>query len=224
MNQSDLNIIPIPILGNATIHVAALNIDSLDIKSWLHGDASPISPYRKVHALQYVQAIDQKRSLGATLLIDYLLRQYNLCEASMEYGKSTFGKPYFKQHPEIHFNISHSGKFAIVAFDIHPIGVDIEQVTPFQEELATFCMQPSEIACIKATPVEQQDTLFTTCWCLKEAILKAKGTGLTDDFPTLQIESNLPAWHDESSEQFTYRMFQLEDCMGAVVFRNRRTI
>ena len=218
MDVSDLNIIRIPILGNANLHVAALNVESLDVESWLHDSRYPISPYRKKHALRYVQEIDQKRSLGATLLVDYFLRQFHLCEALMDYGISAYGKPFFKQHPELHFNISHSGKFAIVAFDVHPIGVDIERVTSFQEEFASYCMKPLEIASLKAAPVEQQDQLFTTCWCLKEAVLKAKGTGINEEFPSIEFEHNLPTWHDDSNPQLTYRLFQLEDCMGAIVF------
>ena len=218
MHGNELKIIDIPILGNSTVQVAALNVSSLDIGSWLHDSMHPLSDYRKAHALAYIQEADQQRSLGATLLLDYFLRQYNLREANMEYGKTAFGKPYFKNHPELHFNLSHSGEFAIAAFDHQPIGVDIEQLTPFEEEVAACCMQPSEIAGLKAYPETRHNQLFTTSWCLKEAILKARGTGIDQTFPIIHFEQGLPKWNEETNEQWNYRIFQLEDYMGAVAF------
>ena len=41
--------------------------------------------------------------------------------------KGPYGKPYLAGHPEIHFNISHSGGYGVCAISSMPCGVDIQE-------------------------------------------------------------------------------------------------
>ena len=51
-------------------------------------------------------------------------------EASL--GKGLYGKPYLTEYPEIHFNISHSGRWAVCALASMPCGVDIQERRPIR--------------------------------------------------------------------------------------------
>ena len=218
MKQDEITIIKIPLLGVPHLQIAALNVEQINIKSWLCGGSTLLSTYRKDHARKYYHEADQQRCIGASLLLDHFLRPYGLREAAMEYGMNEHGKPYFLHHPELHFNLSHSEKFAVAAFADHPIGVDIEKITPFDPETAAFCMKESEIRALQSHPKGAHDFLFTTSWCLKEAIVKAKGTGIEDEFPIVQLKQGIPHWEEDPTSNLSYRIFRLEDYVGAIVF------
>lgn len=47
-------------------------------------------------------------------------------EKELETARNRWGKPYLIRHPEIHFNISHSGRYAACAFGEEPLGLDIQ--------------------------------------------------------------------------------------------------
>ena len=87
---------------------------------------------------------------------------------------SSNGKPYLKDYPQIKFNISHSyGAFAIAISLDYEIGLDIEpQNRKFDyQKLKSFLYSDSEL--------HMGEDMFLKVWTIKEAIMKAKGIGLT---------------------------------------------
>lgn len=46
------------------------------------------------------------------------------------------GKPYFKGHADLYFNLSHSGNFAVCIVAGMPCGIDIEGNRPFKPSVA----------------------------------------------------------------------------------------
>lgn len=99
--------------------------------------------------------------------------------------QSARGKP---MAPQLCFNISHSGaRVAIALHQSQPLGVDVERHTRNirQDGMIDHVCHPGEKAWITAHPEEQRDTAFLRCWVRKEAVLKARGTGLTDDLPRI---------------------------------------
>ncbi|PWJ66560.1 4'-phosphopantetheinyl transferase superfamily protein [Rathayibacter iranicus NCPPB 2253 = VKM Ac-1602] len=68
-----------------------------------------------------------------------------------------------------------------------PIGVDIERERQRPMESAThggvFCSR-GEIAAVEALPPHVRGTALLSIWALKEAAAKARGHGLSSDFPT----------------------------------------
>lgn len=95
--------------------------------------------------------------------------------------KDPLGRPRFS-HPQIDFNLSHSGDFvaAILFFDENKkgkikIAIDIEHHNNeknFSSLLKRFASD-EEIAWAKGKPQK-----FYELWCIREALLKASGTGL----------------------------------------------
>ena len=80
------------------------------------------------------------------------------------------GKPYLKSG-EIFFNISDCDGQLVCAISDQEIGIDIQKICNKPRVARKIC-QPQELAQIKT------DEDFTRIWTLKEAFVKANGTGL----------------------------------------------
>lgn len=87
------------------------------------------------------------------------------------------GKPFFPDFPQLHFNLSHSGSFALCALDDSPVGADIETIRPHHPRLADRVCSPSELAWVNAQPDPRRALL--SLWTKKEARVKRDGCGLT---------------------------------------------
>lgn len=87
------------------------------------------------------------------------------------------GKPFFSAHPQLRFNLSHSGSFALCALDDSPVGVDLETIRPHHPRLAQRICSPAELEWVSAQSDPQRALL--SLWTKKEARVKQAGTGLT---------------------------------------------
>jgi len=87
------------------------------------------------------------------------------------------GKPRFSDFPNLHFNLSHSGSFALCALGDSPVGVDIQIVKDtWREGLPRRVCSREELVWLEG----QADRwgAFALLWSLKEARGKYTGTGL----------------------------------------------
>lgn len=85
------------------------------------------------------------------------------------------GKPFFREAPQLHFNISHSGGLWACAFADSPVGVDVQRHCPIRREAIArrfFC--PEEVDWLRRT----QYAAFFDLWTAKESYLKYTGQGL----------------------------------------------
>lgn len=107
-------------------------------------------------------------------------------------------KPYFPDHPHCHFNLSHSGCFALCAVDEHPVGTDIEIIRPHHPKLAQRICNAEELVWLE----QQPDKITALCqlWTRKEALVKYTGTGLT--IPLREIRVPLPPVAEQNGLQF----------------------
>lgn len=95
--------------------------------------------------------------------------------------KSSHGKPYLRDYPEIQFNLSHSENIALYAIskDI-PVGIDVEYNLKSHDimGIAERFFSPEEFGLIKIS--ENPQKLFFQLWTRKEAYLKLKGHGISE--------------------------------------------
>ncbi len=91
---------------------------------------------------------------------------------SFEISDDENGKPYFKNHPDFHFNISHSEDIIAVAISSAPVGVDIEKLREVNLKIAERRFTEKEKAFVKTNGD------FFYVWTRKEAFLKKTGQGL----------------------------------------------
>lgn len=156
-----------------------------------------VGPQRREAALRYVHEIDRKLSLAAfQLLMEGLEKEYGITEPPvLAFGPH--GKPFLRDEPRIHFNLSHCPCAALCVIGDAPVGCDIERVeTPLDMDLVHHCCSPAEQASILAS--ERPEIAFYTLWTRKEAFLKWTGEGLTDHLPELLSSPGAASAHFES--------------------------
>ncbi|MBY3203454.1 4'-phosphopantetheinyl transferase family protein [Rhizobium laguerreae] len=88
-------------------------------------------------------------------------------------------------------SLSHSRGFVACAITrAGPVGIDTEIVDPSVnvEQIAARFFSPRENELLATSTAEARHENFTALWTLKEAVVKALGTGLTIDLSTFTIE------------------------------------
>lgn len=79
----------------------------------------------------------------------------------------------------LHFSVSHSGEYGLLAFATVPVGVDVEKLPePARVDAACERMHPREVAELAVLPVQARCAAFARAWVRKEAYLKGLGIGL----------------------------------------------
>ena len=132
-----------------------------------------VSVGQKEKALRYANEIDQIRSLLSSYLKNQLSRE--------ELLKNENGKPYFNNGP--YFNISHSGRYVLMAVSTAEIGVDIEEIKNKDMSSLVRIFNEAEAKIIK----EHSD--FYYLWCAKESLIKCMGlsVGKVREIPGLPL-------------------------------------
>lgn len=99
-----------------------------------------------------------------------------------EHGKPALDPDWLGSREAPAFNLSHSGTFGAVAIchGTGEVGVDIEQHRPGRRfgALARRNFAAAEVRDLEALPEAERPSHFYDVWTLKEAYLKARGTGL----------------------------------------------
>jgi 4'-phosphopantetheinyl transferase len=103
----------------------------------------------------------------------------DLAPHDWRFENSAQGKPAIVQPFPYQFNLSHSGSGVAVAIAEAEVGVDIElcRSMPRMQALAETVFHPDERRWLWRQP--SAETGFFRLWTLKEAVLKAAGTGLS---------------------------------------------
>jgi len=144
---------------------------------------------------------------------------------SLRFVEGPHGKPALAdQPPPLRFNLSHSGELALLALSLdRELGVDLERRRHHLDHLgiARRYFAPDELAALAALPAAQQETAFYRCWTRKEALLKAKGAGLTlplDSFAVSVTEAapQLLRTDWDTTEAQRWRLFHLAPAPGAI--------
>lgn len=174
-----------------------------------------VSPERQQKARRYKFPKGKALSLGAALALDKLLQRRGLRERDQRYLEGKHGKPSLADHPEIHFSISHSSHFVACAMADCEIGIDIQHLVKVNEPLMRRVLSDEELGMVMAQQGEERQMLFARLWALKEAYLKAVGTGITDDFPSFSLENERPRLVNRQGF-FLFREFDFPEGKGAL--------
>ena len=171
-------------------NVSALNDDGLHARA-----RERVTARRREKTDCFYARSDRNLSLGAGLLLDYGLRQLGIDAAAAEFITNGRGKPALKDHPEICFNLSHSGDHAVCAFSGLPVGCDIERIRPVDLKIARRCFSEEECAEIfTQTDEEQRTAAFFRVWTRRESYAKAVGLGLAEVLADRSC-ADMEKWH-----------------------------
>ena len=128
---------------------------------------------QKQRVLRFKNQKDQYRCMLSSFLMNQLSKE------DIKRGEN--GKPYFENGPS--FNISHSGKYVMIAISEKEIGLDIEENTPKDMSMLIKIFNEAEAKMIK----EHSD--FYYLWCAKESLIKCMGSSINKikEIPALPL-------------------------------------
>ena len=109
--------------------------------------------------------------------------------STLEHGKPALDAP----HEHLHFNVSHSGDWALVALALEPVGVDVEDQRRDSDLalLARRAFAPDELDLPDLeTPAGRR--AFFNVWSRKESYIKALGLGLSLDLTRFAVSHDEP--------------------------------
>ena len=166
--------------------------DSMEIRYLILDDSitfEDVSPYisqlpsiRQEKIARYRFDCDKLTSAVAGFLIRHMIG-----ERSLVYGEHH--KPYVKDSNDLFFSVSHSDRCVAIAVDEKEIGVDVEKIrTKDIEKLSQRFFSKGEQAYIDSS--EDMPSCFTEIWTRKEAYLKCKGVGITEDLSSFDTTSS----------------------------------
>lgn len=153
--------------------VKLLIVDINLANSYHHFLLKSISEEQKEKAFRFKNEKDQMRCLISSYLINQLSKE--------ELKKNETGKPFYPSGP--YFNISHSGKYVIMAIANQEVGVDIEEDIEKNMDILLKIFNEAESKMIK----EHAD--FYYLWCAKESLIKCMGSSISKikEIPALPI-------------------------------------
>ena len=132
-----------------------------------------VNDKQKEKAFGYKNETDQIRSLASSYLINSLSSEPLLFNDT--------GKPFFENGP--FFNISHSGRYIVMAVSNKEVGVDIEENVERNMSALIRIFNEAEAKMIK----EHAD--FYYLWCAKESLIKCMGSSISKvkEVPSLPL-------------------------------------
>lgn len=120
--------------------------------------------------------------LGDSLLYKGLKDLYGIIPESrsdLTILKGEHGKPYLKEFPHIHYNISHTDGLVVCGIGDRELGIDVERIRPVRGNLLNKVLSDAERKVLKEIPEAGHSEYFFRLWTLKESYVKAVGCGIT---------------------------------------------
>jgi 4'-phosphopantetheinyl transferase len=149
-----------------------------------------LSDDEKARQRSFVSPELRRRFLAARAGLRTLLGRHLDCDPRrLAFVTNDFGKPRLAGDGQVHFNLSHCEERAVLAVSDAELGIDLERERPIEHvDLAKRYFHPNEVAAITASRDEAaQRRAFFRVWTLKEAVVKALGTGLSTPLDSFEV-------------------------------------
>ena len=149
-----------------------------------------VSAQRREQALRYKHVFGQYCCLRSWEMLNELLNEgigklekERLSELMDKWSYDEYGKPSLisslSHSLTPYFSISHCKEGIAVVVAEDPVGIDIEGIRHWEDDLIEQVMNEAEKSISKSRKSkEERDREFTRLWTQKEAVLKAQGTGI----------------------------------------------
>jgi 4'-phosphopantetheinyl transferase len=174
----------------------ACRLEPQELHVWavsLHGDPEPFGSLLSEAERQRMERfrfMDHRRryQIGHGALRAILGGYLGRDPRSLEFQQGPRGKP-FMTGPGIYFNLSHSGKLALIGVSDCEIGIDVEKVRHLESltEIARRHFSEVEFTALDALDDTDRELAFYRCWTRKEAYIKALGEGLSMPLDTFDV-------------------------------------
>ena len=150
-------------------YLYAVNIELNDSECEMSRFLPIVSPERLVKIEKIAKREDKVRCLLGEVLLRYILwKHYEIGQSKITFKYNQHGKPSLVSSQQVHFNITHSGKWVLCGVDEQPIGVDVEKQLVAPLPIAKrFFAEEEYLHMVRQSPAEQIET-FAKIWTLKE--------------------------------------------------------
>lgn len=161
---------------------------------------------RKLRADRYLRQEDKLRCVTAAALLKTVLGVED-----DQIGQDDSGKPYIKDRKDLYYNLSHSGRYVVLAWGNTPVGVDVQQQDPSTdiEAIGSRFFTSDELQYIQGNRMR-----FYEIWTKKESYLKYTGKGLRGglrSFSTLMPEASIRYFSQILGEDHSLSLCTEED-------------
>jgi 4'-phosphopantetheinyl transferase len=179
-------------LGPSQVHIWFYAWDQLLTPSRMNALYPTLSRKEREQHGRFHFDKDRQIYLLAHVLLRRALSQYeDAPETCWEFAREKHGKPFIVSPvcAPLSFNLTHtSGLVACAISRQQVVGVDAERMdrSGFLE-IAPTVLAPVELHTLSATPEAGQAEQFCTYWTLKEAYVKAHGSGLSTDLQDFAV-------------------------------------
>lgn len=181
------------------INIAAVDLSALDEQSYrtLYQRASAD---RQKKADRYLRQEDSQRCIAADGLLRYAMKQA-LGTDRLEISQTPKGKPFLPDQDSFHFNLSHSGRWVVIAWGDRPVGIDVEVMDydDGKEQLARRFFHGDEQDYVFAEQGQERSKRFYEIWTKKESYLKYLGTGIDCALNSFSVLQPTDAFFDSRS-------------------------
>jgi len=129
---------------------------------------------------------DRREFIAAHALVRTMLTYYgNQPAAAWRFSTDEYGKPEiasYSGHSELRFNLAHTRGLVAAAVTSHGrVGIDVEKIDRAKSDFAVAeeFFAPAELGLLRQVPDADWPIWFFRLWTLKEAYIKAIGTGIS---------------------------------------------
>ena len=154
---------------------------------------------RKAKADRLKFSDDKKRCIIGEVLLKKALSLYfeknkiikDIDLKSFEIKNNKYGKPYIKNLNDFYYNISHSGKYVVLAFGEKDVGVDVEYIDCGRDEVSLINLAKRYFTEKEKRYVFEDSSLmynrFYEIWTGKESYLKCIGKGICAGLDSVDV-------------------------------------
>ena len=186
------------------IYVAFSDIDIIP-DSELGFYLSLLPRERALEISKYKFIKDKKARLLASLLLRNAIFNTTGSDKPMHnLRKSIYGKPFIDGWNS--FSISHSGNKVCIAYSIHSIGIDIENIRDIGYPINMSFFHKNERIFLKSS--NDIGKAFFTIWTKKEALLKADGTGLINELSLIDCSKDKIVYKANSWHFYNHNLYE----------------
>jgi 4'-phosphopantetheinyl transferase len=201
--------------GQVDVWLASLSVDTETLQD-LYGVLTPAERERCDRC--QVPLVRSQRIVARGKLRQLLASYLNVAPAAIDLTVGLQGKP---QVAGLEFNLSHSGDLVIYGVGSVAVGIDIEQQRDLNyEALMQRFFAPAERQAWQEVPMDRRSVTFFQLWTMKEAYVKAIGTGLHTPLSTFAVSLQSP-WQILGHENWQLEALALpEGYWGAIAIDN----
>lgn len=132
------------------------------------------------------------RSLAAGILLQAGLCDFLNCPPEstppFQTGLGQWGKPYLVDHPEIYFNLSHSGEYVCCGIADFEVGVDVQRHQMINDGLSRRFFSEEDNRILDGMEEKDREEFFFRIWSVRESYVKLTGRGLGQGLSSFEID------------------------------------